>query len=255
MLLMSQHVLIVGGQRCGSTALAKLLDSHPDVELMPIEATEPKTFRGNDGPFGHTLIPTTSSYRGESKARWFGEKSCCFMYNEKYPEAVRLFSNDPEFEGEIKIIAILRDPVQRALSHYEFSKRNGVETLDCLEAMCLEPYRRDRYDRSKFSMSPFAYIEYGNYAKYLRPWAERFDVLVVDYEAIMSGVGPPLRKAWGSIFSLLDIDPISPQRLDISGEQKPRRSRPFVNDYLREAFRLQQQSEAPIPGLSSRWLP
>ena len=73
---------------------------------------------------------------------------------------------------EAKILAILRNPVDRAISHWAFSSQNDFETKSLLEIAANEKLQDRSYEG--VSASPFQYLERGHYAKYLRRWYKYF---------------------------------------------------------------------------------
>ena len=66
-----------------------------------------------------------------------------------------------------KILFILRDPIQRAISNYWFSVNNGWEMSPMEEAFLHEEERWLDYDPEKVSVSPYAYLNRGRYIDYL----------------------------------------------------------------------------------------
>ena len=97
-----------------------------------------------------------------------GEKSTSYIEDPKAPARVAKVLADPE------IVALLRDPVERAVSNWRFSTDNGFETRP-LETALRENLAgpAPRHDGST-SVSPFAYLERGRYSDYLEPWFEEF---------------------------------------------------------------------------------
>ena len=75
--------------------------------------------------------------------------------------------------GSIPIVLIIRNPVQRAISHYRFSKKHGFENLDFERAIYLNPNKRE-YPREKVSANPFQYIYNGLYYHHLGRWLDLF---------------------------------------------------------------------------------
>lgn len=64
-----------------------------------------------------------------------GEITPYYLYHEMCPERIKRFRKD------IKLIVLLRDPVERALSQYFHSKRLGLEELDIRDALAAEEGR------------------------------------------------------------------------------------------------------------------
>lgn len=141
--------LIVGAPRAGSTTLYAHLSRHPQVH-MPDEK-EPSFFAcwGKE-PFYRLLktkerVTYVSSalkdyqdlFLSANKDQIIGEASTWYLY--LYKDTI---SNIKEIYGEksddLKIIILLRNPVDRAWSHYNRKKINGEETLAFSEAILPE---------------------------------------------------------------------------------------------------------------------
>ena len=71
--------------------------------------------------------------------------------------------------GEVHVLAILRDPVKRAISNWRFSTDNGLETRSLETALSENLAGPRAWDPSRTSVSPFAYLERGRYVDYLDP--------------------------------------------------------------------------------------
>ncbi len=97
-----------------------------------------------------------------------GEKSTSYL---EYPECARRI--DETLPG-VKLIVVLRDPVERAVSNYWFSVENGLEADPMEVAFRDEDERWQDYDRTRLSASPYAYVRRGRYVEYLAPYADVF---------------------------------------------------------------------------------
>ena len=161
------QAFIVGAQRCGTTSLATALERHPNVVLAQPRRPEPKVF----------LIPGAADHVDEYVDRWYGhagpdtrlrvEKSTSYLESDvACGEIARAFP-------DARIIVLLRDPVDRAVSHYGFSQEQGAESLPMAEA--LDPAAEGRpWDREVISVSPFHYLSRGRYAEDLPRWLDTF---------------------------------------------------------------------------------
>jgi len=158
---MMQNVFIVGGQRCGTTYLADVLSMHKDVEVIKPLLPEPKILLLQD--FDKESYPRSNS-------KYIVEKSTCYLYKET-PRKLLL-----EHFPDSKIIIVIRSPVERAISHYRLSCYHGVEHREIQEAIS-NPLD---YDKSKFSMSPYAYLRYGDYLEYIRNYPDALVTLFED---------------------------------------------------------------------------
>ena len=156
----TEHFLLAGAQRSGTTFLYHLLDQHPEIEMARPLRPEPKFFL--------RASPSLEDYEqlfpGKPGAHVRGEKSTSYI---ERPEAARTAL---ALLGELRVIFLLRDPVERAISNYRFSVENGIEKTPLADAIVREETRP--YDRQSFSVSPFAYVTRGRYDDFIRRWEE-----------------------------------------------------------------------------------
>lgn len=133
--------LVLGGQRCGSTTLYTMLTGHPQV--MAASHKEPHFFDRNYGrgeDFYRRLFPLRAHVGARARrlggARVVtGEATTYYLAHPAVPGRVAAMLPD------IRLVAILRNPVDRAYSHYQLSVRGGWETLSFEEALAAEPKR------------------------------------------------------------------------------------------------------------------
>lgn len=164
-----RHFLVIGAQRSGTSYLRRLLDAHPQVAMARPAKPEPKVFltdevrdRGADW-YERTFF---SHAAAESV---YGEKSTSYL---ERPDAA---ARARDVLGEVDVVVLLRDPLERAVSNWRFSVDNGFETRDLVRALSDELARETRsWDDSATSVSPFAYLQRGRYAGQLQPWLSRF---------------------------------------------------------------------------------
>lgn len=163
-----RHLLVVGAQRCGTTFLARSLGAHPDVAMATPSPPEPKVF-----------CDAGLAARGAEwyHRTWFahardevllGDKSTSYLEDPAAP------ARAAEMLGEVEVVALLRDPVRRAVSHWRFSTANGLETRDLEEALLADLSDDQPWDPQRSSVSPFAYLRRGRYAGQLGPWRTTF---------------------------------------------------------------------------------
>ena len=154
--------IIVGAQKAGSTSLYAYLAAHPDVDqplVKEINYFDLLADRGHAWYRRH--FPVRSDTRHIS-----GEASPMYMV---HPYALERIARDLP---EVKVIAILREPVSRLVSHYRHSVRLGHETLALNEALRaeeervardLEALRRDPFHEAR-AFEKFTYLRRSLYA-------------------------------------------------------------------------------------------
>ncbi len=179
---MSEHFFIVGAQRSGTTYLYHILAEHPNIEMARPVKPEPKFFYW-DHLFARGVnyyLENFFSDRVDISLR--GEKSTSYFESEK--AAQRIARTFPQ----AKILIILRQPIERAVSNYWFSVNSGFETLPMEEAFLREEERRLDYNPQEISVSPFAYLQRGRYIDYLlmyETYFSRKNIKVILYEQLV----------------------------------------------------------------------
>jgi hypothetical protein len=88
-------------------------------------------------------------------------------------ENSNIFYKIKKIINDFKIIIILRNPIDRAISHYNFSRKSLVENLDFQTAINEEKNRSEKWKdliSKKIISNPFSYIERGKYINYILEW-------------------------------------------------------------------------------------
>ncbi len=136
------NFLVIGPHKSGTTSLHRYLQQHPQVFLPDLK--EPRFFSYNPGEppapsspyaWGETRHPITSwaqyleLFERATEQRAVGEVSPCYLNNPYAPVRVR------EALPDVRLIASLRDPADRAWSDYLMAVRNGRETRPFMDIM------------------------------------------------------------------------------------------------------------------------
>jgi len=173
--------LVIGTKRGGTTSLAAYLHEHPDVAPMFPRAAVPKGVRFFDDRYDRgarwyrSHFPTERARRG-SPPKIAGEATAHYLFDPRAPQRA------VDLVPDARIIALLRDPTERAFSHHRERTRQGVETLSFEDALAAEDDRlageleRMLADPSYVSVERehHSYRAQGCYATYLPAWVERF---------------------------------------------------------------------------------
>lgn len=182
--------LIIGAQKSGTTFLfSALLNSEhvlspalKEVQYFSVNYAKGENWYRSLFP-GRKEILELEKQNGTGVRT--GEASPFYLY---YPYAAeRAHALLPN----LKIIAVLRDPVDRAISHYYHSKAWGFESLPIDEAFAAEASRlapdKERMGRDAEyigqSFSNHSYVDRGHYARQLKVWEKYFSreqMLILD---------------------------------------------------------------------------
>lgn len=143
--------LVIGAARCGTTSIDAYLRQHPDVRMSSQKETDYFSFGdlpADEVPPGASpyRVPTLDAYRrqfaGAGRAHAVGEVSPTYL---AFPRsAERIAGAIPD----AKLICVLRDPVERAYSHWAMVRRAGLEPLSEFEAAVDAEDERVRRDGS-----------------------------------------------------------------------------------------------------------
>ena len=247
---MTRHLLVVGAQRCGTTYLHSLLDAHPEVTMARPSRPEPKVFLSDDVVARGLRWYHEAFFAHVTSEVLLGEKSTSYL---DHPAAA---ARAARVLGEAEIVALLRDPVERAVSNWRFSTDHGLETRPLETALRETLAGPAAWDPASTSVSPFAYLERGRYADALAPWLDAFPatthvVLLADLLADDAAVGR-LYAAVGVDASYVPPDRDRP--VNQSRQPRPELSEDLLH-VLREYFRDSDEELARMLGRDLPWCP
>jgi hypothetical protein len=158
----------VGAARSGTTSLYEYLGSVPGVYIAPIK--EPHYFApsiSEDNRVAKFVTHDTSQYlslyQGVKNESAIGEASASYLWDVESPKAIH------DVVPDARIIIILRDPIERAFSHYLMSVHQRQETLPFYDAM-QNDYRRS--DKGYFASH--LYVDLGLYSEQVKRHLDTF---------------------------------------------------------------------------------
>ena len=124
------HFLGIGTQKGGTTTLYRILKQHQDIFLPDNKEIHyfTKFFQNGDNWY-------INHFREAPPGKLRGEITPYYLFHEAVPQRIY------EFNNKMKLIVLLRDPVERALSQYFHSVRLGLEDLPLEEALSSEEER------------------------------------------------------------------------------------------------------------------
>lgn len=201
---MGPTFLVIGAGRSGTTSLHEYLAQHPQVFVCAEKS--PNFFVAGDplpeweGPHLRAMarrwVSDARAYEalfaaaGTALAR--GDVSPVYLQSLNAPERIRLRYPD------VKIVAILREPVERAYAHYLGRRRDGLETRANFAEAVADERRRPMPDVVAFG----SYLGCGRYHHFLRPYYERFPrerIRVFLYEDLTRDARALMRDLFESI--------------------------------------------------------
>lgn len=200
------NFLVIGAMKSGTTSLCRQLGEHPDV-FMPAKK-EPHFFsyEGEQPSFKErskktkNIVATLAEYEalfaGAGGQRAVGEGSTSYLHIER--AAARIHARIPH----ARLVAILREPVDRAWSHFHHSVRSGREPFDGFERAIRDEERRTAEGWG----DPYAYKAKGLYAQQLRRYFALFpreQIFVCLFDDLMEDAP----RLYRDVFAFLGVDP------------------------------------------------
>lgn len=261
-LRMVPSFIVIGGQRCGTTSLFKSLSEHPQVMRPPVEkGTDYFTlyyYRGLDWYRGHFPLGVSGRLQRAGRSPAVAFEAC--TYYMFHPLALERLSQDLP---SVKLVAMLRDPVERAFSAYKHELARGFETEPDFErALDLEDTRlagevaRIGADNrlESFAHRHHAYQRRGCYVEQLErafTWFSREQIHVLDSETFFADPASEYAK----VVDFLGLDPHKPQEF-VQHNARPSRPMPQgARDRLREYYEPYDRRLEQLLNRRAAWRP
>jgi hypothetical protein len=203
------NFLIIGAAKAGTTSLYQYLKQHPQIYGCPIKGTKFFAFQegqkvtfagpGDQASYDRNAITDPSAYRAlfdeVTHEIAIGEVSGLYLYSPVAPARIKALL------PEVKLIAILRNPVDRAFSSFLHMRREGREPLtDFAAALSAEEARiKDNWEHL------WHYTQVGFYYTQLKRYFDLFrhdQIAVYLYDDFKANPGAVIRD----IFQFLGVD-------------------------------------------------
>jgi hypothetical protein len=253
--------LVIGAQRSGTSSLYRYLGWHPDV-LSPLrKETEYFTreyVRGEGWYRAHFPLDARAALRARlrSSTSVTFEATPDYLFHPLTPERAAHLLPDA------KLVVLLRDPVERAFSHYRHMVRLGFETLSFDDALRAEPERIGGdllvLEADPLSRTPellrFSYVSRGRYAEQLRRWIEHYPrdrLHVVESEAFFRDTA----REYGDILGFLGLAEALPRSFSnlSSGTRERQAMAVSTLTRLRSAFAEPNEDLFALLGRRFEW--
>jgi hypothetical protein len=243
--------LIVGAKRAGTSSLYRYLTAHPEV----CPCVSGKGTHYFDVSYGRGWRWYRSSFPLAARGGITGEASPYYMFHPLAPS--RIAAKLPD----ARLIVLLRDPVERAWSHYHNERRLQAEPLSFEDAIRSEPERLAGQAEQMaadpgfqgFAWRHHSYLARGRYAEQLERLYGLFPpshVLVVQSELLRADPNRVLEEVWRFLglapFTVRDRFAIKPNH---GHETMVVATRARLNAYFAELNRRLYS----LPGVGFRW--
>lgn len=196
----------MGAARSGTTSLYEYLGRVPRVFIAPVK--EPHYFApsvSENNVISRFVTHDRKQYLGLFKnvknEDAIGEASASYLWDVQSPKAIH------DAVPDARIIMILRDPIERAFSHYLMSVRQKEETLPFYDAI-----EKDYKSSEKGYFISHLYVELGLYAEQIGRYVESFgykNIKVLIFEEFIKD--PQI--AVNDVLEFLGLEPYRPANI------------------------------------------
>jgi Sulfotransferase domain len=183
--------LILGAQKCGTTSLYSYLSQHPEVYMSVPKETNFFNIHYEQG----LEYYWNTFFSGWDDQKAIGESSPPYFFLPYIPH--RLAEAIPG----VRMVVILRDPVQRAFSHWWMNTNFGLESLSFKNAISFS-LTLSLEDAAKAVMCERFYLQAGYYAEQLERYLKFFprkQFLVIFSEDLKHDPETTLKKIYDFI--------------------------------------------------------
>ena len=211
--------LIIGAQKAGTTSIARYLEQHPQI----IKNNSWKEVRYYDLPENYSQ--GWGWYLGNFPFKWQKGRRLTFDASPSYLYFPHIAEQIQKDFSEIKMIVLLRNPVQRAYSGwrmYNSFKDNPLPNLSSIADYrnFTEAIEQELSgDLSNPANYPYRYLGRGRYVEQLENYYQYFkadNILVLQFEKLKTD----LEKILNQICDFLEIESFSPQKLEELKQEK-----------------------------------
>jgi hypothetical protein len=206
----------IGAARCGSTSIHRYLGEHPEVRASPIKETNYFFYEGQRQK--QFRIRSLAAYR----AQFAGPEPAAGEFSPNYMNNFLASARIRAAVPHARLIVSLRDPTERAFSHWAHNVRTGRESRAAAEA--LVPGER--------------YVEASFYSERLQPYLRRFpreQILIVLFESFRAEP----RAVMSRIYEHVGVDPSFSPALEHSHNAAAFPRHPQLNEIWHRIRRVQ----------------
>lgn len=244
--------IISGGNNSGTSYLFSFLTQHPEIFLPAKMRPEPSFFfKSWEYEKGIDYYSKKWFYNVPKTINVIGEKSSNYLYGSSFV-AKRISKCLPN----VKLIFVLRNPVERTWANYRFTVLHGLENLSFIEALQNEKERTLQESGSWREIQPHNYTERGFYAKHLNNFFKHFSpsqIHIIESDQLAHKTGEELKKTYDFLkLEDMNFNPVTPP-LHTSVSVIDPSLQMELRNYFGEKFDLiieEIRKERPITGMA-----
>ena len=163
--------IVIGAQKAGTTSLWRYLEDNEGLRMPPDKEA---SFFSEPGYPADLRAYMRALFKDAPRGRKLGTVTPVYMHGTPDVSVPAIADRIRESVPGARLVALLRDPVERAASAHRMLVRRGVETRTFAEAIdeLLRPGELERARRGPAETA--SYVVAGEYGRMLRAYVERF---------------------------------------------------------------------------------
>jgi hypothetical protein len=244
--------IIIGVQKGGTSTLFEYLKQHPDIKTAVFKEVHYYDHHYHKGiKWYKSFFPVAK----KNKSVLYGEASPYYFFHPLVPE--RLYNDSPN----IKLILLLRDPIDRAYSHYQMERRKGREKLKSFEEAISKEAERIEMGYNaiingekfyNYNHHVYSYLSRGCYDEQVKRWLRYFkkeQLLVIKSEDFFASPYENLER----IYQFLEVPVIFPKNLQIKNQGSYNPVDQNTLNRLQDYYRSHNKVLSQILGENFQW--
>jgi len=192
---MKINTVIIGIQKAGTTSFYNWLAQHPDI-YAPARAKDFHFF-SDDKYFNKGIDNLLDKYKDYKNEKIILHSGVNYSYFHSYT-----YQRLKEYNPDLKIIIILRNPTERAISAYNYFKRLTIENRPIEEAFNLN---NEKLLDGHHSKANSTYLQHGFYSKQILALADFFpqkNIKIIFFEDILVNK----KETYSEVLDFLEVD-------------------------------------------------
>ena len=173
------NLFCIGCPKSGTSTLFKILCQHSQIHTPKFK--EPFFFNNSNYQNGIDWYANTY-YDDIINEKWVLDFTPSYLYSDEALFRINEYSKGKD----LKFIVMLRNPVERAYSHYLHTLRDGLEDLDFNDAIQAESERLLNHENNLLGQLKYSYMYQSLYHKHLSKYFESFgrnNFFVINYDS------------------------------------------------------------------------
>lgn len=245
--------LVVGAGRSGTTSLHHYIQQHPEIYIPGVKSPSyfychnlsPPKDRVQERASRNYFVPDTAAYEalfdGVQDETAIGEVSPAYL------ASMRAIAHIADKVPTVKIVIILRNPVERFYARYVARHRDGLEPLETVEALLEEELKKPLINDEAVG----TYLSAGFCSHFIEAYVKRFSrdqVYLTFFEDLESNAPAYMRQLFEFLEVCPDFEPHMSKRHNVSGGYirnpflralwtKSARARLFIRPYAPKRLR------------------